>query len=50
MWWALWCTVVVAGGVGVAAAPASDALSPLDMVQMDSSATDDVSSLYMYIT
>ena len=43
MWWALWCAVVVAAGSGVAAAPAPDSLSPLDMVQMDSSAPDDVS-------
>ncbi|CAB3237300.1 unnamed protein product [Arctia plantaginis] len=47
MWWALWCTVVVAGGVGVAAAPASDALSPLDMVQMDSPTPDDESLGYV---
>ncbi|KAH9634076.1 hypothetical protein HF086_001278 [Spodoptera exigua] len=45
MWWALWCAVVVAGGAGVAAAPAPDSLTPLDMVQMDSSAPDD-ESLY----
>lgn len=44
MWWALWCAVVVAGGAGVAAAPAPDSLTPLDMVQMDSSAPDDVSN------
>ncbi|XP_021182130.1 diuretic hormone 41 isoform X3 [Helicoverpa armigera] len=46
MWWALWCAVVVAGGAGVAAAPAPDSLSPLDMVQMDSSAPDDESLGY----
>ncbi|KAJ8734818.1 hypothetical protein PYW08_014068 [Mythimna loreyi] len=45
MWWALWCAVVVAAGSGVVAAPAPDSLSPLDMVQMDSSAPDD-ESLY----
>ncbi|XP_022829233.1 diuretic hormone 1 isoform X3 [Spodoptera litura] len=45
MWWALWCAVVVAGGAGVAAAPAPDSLTPLDLVQMDSSAPDD-ESLY----
>ncbi|XP_026727399.1 diuretic hormone 41 isoform X4 [Trichoplusia ni] len=41
MWWALWCAMVVAGVAGAAAAPAPDSLSPLDMVQMDSSAPDD---------
>ncbi|XP_075982460.1 corticotropin-releasing diuretic hormone 44 isoform X3 [Anticarsia gemmatalis] len=47
MWWALWCAVVVAGGVGAAAAPAPDALSPLDMVQMDSPTPDDESLGYV---
>ncbi|XP_047038389.1 diuretic hormone 45 isoform X1 [Helicoverpa zea] len=46
MWWALWCAVVVAGGAGVAAAPAPDSLSPLDMAQMDSSSPDDESLGY----
>lgn len=43
MWWAIWCAVVVAGA---AAAPASDALAPLsslDLPQIDSLTTDDVS-------
>ncbi|XP_026764502.2 diuretic hormone 45 isoform X1 [Galleria mellonella] len=44
MWWALWCAVVVAGGVSAAAAPAPDSLSPLtplDLVQIDPPAPDD---------
>lgn len=48
MWWALWCAMVVAGVAGAAAAPAPDSLSPLDMVQMDSSAPDDVSYLFKF--
>lgn len=47
MWWAVWCAVVVAGGAGVASAPAPDALSPLEMVQMDSPTPDEESLGYV---
>ncbi|CAG9782974.1 unnamed protein product [Diatraea saccharalis] len=41
MWWAVWCAVVAAGA-GAASAPAPDSIAPLDLVQMDSQATDDL--------
>lgn len=44
MWWAMWCAAVVVGSSVVVAAPAPDSLN-MDMVQIDPSASDDVSVL-----